>query len=192
MATKILAFAGSSRRDSFNKKLVAIATTGAERQGAEVTRVDLADYPMPLFNQDLEAAEGLPETARAFKALMVDHDGLLIASPEYNSAFSPLLKNTLDWASRSESDSEAPLAAFQGKVAAIMATSPGGLGGLRGLVFLRMLLGNLGITVLPDQQAIPQAFQAFDERGALRDEKRHAAVTALGSKLAQTLTALGH
>ena len=97
---KILAFASSARADSLNKKLVAIAAQGAREAGADVTVVDLADYPMPLFDEDLEAQQGMPDTARAFKHLLMEHDGFLIASPEYNSAFSPLLKNAIDWASR--------------------------------------------------------------------------------------------
>ncbi|MCU7855089.1 MAG: NAD(P)H-dependent oxidoreductase, partial [Candidatus Thiodiazotropha sp. (ex Lucinoma borealis)] len=128
MKPKILAFAGSSRKESFNKRLLAIAVSGAKETGANVTHIDLADYPMPLFNQDLESDEGIPENALKFKRLLADHDAFIIASPEYNSAFSPLLKNVIDWASRAESDDEPPLAAFQGKVAAILATSPGALG----------------------------------------------------------------
>ncbi len=184
---KILAFAGSARKESFNKKLVTIAAEGARQAGAEVTIIDLADYPMPLFDQDLEAEKGMPETAHAFKQLLIEHDGLLIASPEYNSAFSPLLKNAIDWASRATEENEAPLIAYKGKYAAIMATSPGGLGGLRGLVFLRMLLGNIGVTVLPDQQAVPSAFQAFDEAGGLKDEKLQMKITALGGELVHQL-----
>jgi len=182
--SKILAFAGSSRKDSFNKKLVKIAASGAESAGADVTLIDLVDFPMPLFSQDLEKEQGMPEHALKFKKLLVEHDGFLIASPEYNSAFSPLLKNVIDWASRSETENEPPLVAYQAKIAAIMATSPGGLGGIRGLVFLRMLLGNIGVTVIPDQQAIPTAFKAFDDNGALIDEKQHQAILNLGVKLA--------
>ena len=98
--TKILAFAGSARKDSLNKKLLKIAAAGAQTAGADVTLVDLADFELPLFNQDLESEQGMPEKAGEFKRLMIAHDGFLIASPEYNSAFSPLLKNTIDWASR--------------------------------------------------------------------------------------------
>ena len=181
--TKILAFAGSARKRSFNQCLMKIAAAGAERAGAQVTVIDLADYPMPLFDQDLEAESGMPESARLFKQLLMNHDGFLIASPEYNSAFSPLLKNAIDWASRSESTDEPPLVAYRGKMAVIMAASPGALGGLRGLVFLRMLLANLGMLVLPDQMAVANAHQAFDDRGLLIDKKRQQAVTELGSIL---------
>lgn len=183
--TKILAFAGSARKDSWNKLLVKIAAMGATAAGGDVTVIDLADYPMPMFDQDLESENGMPEFAAKFKQLLVEHDGFLIASPEYNSAFSPLLKNAIDWASRSTSDSEPPLVAYSGKCAAIMACSPGGLGGIRGLVFLRMLLGNIGVTVIPDQIAIPSAFQAFAEDGSLVDESKQKSVGALGKKLVE-------
>ena len=180
---KILAFAGSARKDSLNKKLLKIAAAGAEATGADITLVDLADFEMPLFNQDLESERGMPDKAGEFKRLMIAHDGFLIASPEYNSAFSPLLKNTIDWASRSESDDEPPLVAYRGKTAAIMGTSPGGMGGMRGLVMLRMLLGNLGVMVLPDQQAVPNGFQAFNDDGSMRDDKLEKRIRTLGENL---------
>lgn len=182
---KLLAFAGSSRKGSFNKRLVRIAAAGARQAGAEVTLVDLGDYPMPIFNEDLESDRGMPEKAREFKNLMVEHDGFLIASPEYNSSYSPLLKNAIDWASRSESESEAPLSAFRGKTAVLMAASPGGYGGIRGLAVLRMLLANLGVILLPDQVAVPFASRAFLENGSLADEKQQETVIKLGVSLAE-------
>jgi NAD(P)H-dependent FMN reductase len=186
----ILAFAGSSRKGSINKKLVQIAATAAEKEGAQVTVIDLIDYPMPLFNQDLEEEQGMPEKAQEFKALLIAHDGFLIASPEYNSAFSPLLKNVIDWASRAESENEPPLLAFKGKVVSIMATSPGALGGMRGLVFLRMLLNNIGIIVLPEQRTIAKGYQAFSEQGKLIDEKQQLAIENLGVNLVQFVNKL--
>lgn len=180
--SRILAFSGSARDGSFNQKLVQIAALGARQATAEVTLANLANYPMPIFNQDLELAEGMPKSARAFKELLIGHDGFLIASPEYNSAFSPLLKNAIDWASRREGD-EAPLLAFRNKLAVIMSASPGALGGLRGLVFLRMLLGNLGVIVLPDQQAIAQADKAFDVDGNLLDNSKQEMIVNLGVAL---------
>lgn len=184
--SKLLAFAGSARAESFNKQLVKIAVEGAKSVGAEVTYVDLKDYPMPLYNQNLEEKEGLPETVLQFKALMKSHQGFLIACPEYNSSITPLLKNTLDWASRSEAGEEPmSLSCFRGKVAAIMAASPGGLGGLRGLVHVRSILESIGVIVIPDQKAIPSAYQTFDEMGHLRDEKQQIAIASLGSKLAE-------
>lgn len=188
--TKILAFSGSSRKASINQKLVSIAASAAEKQGANVTLINLADYPMPIFNQDLEAEQGMPEKAHDFKKLLIEHDGFLIASPEYNSAFSPLLKNVIDWASRAEVENEPPLQAYRGKYASIMAASPGALGGLRGLVFLRMLLGNLGITVLPGQQAIPHAFKAFENDNKLNDSKQQLAIENLGINLFQAINHL--
>jgi NAD(P)H-dependent FMN reductase len=187
---KILAFAGSARKDSFNKKLVKIAASGAESAGADVTFIDLADFPMPIFDQDLEQEKGMPDNARAFKNLLLAHDGFLIASPEYNSGFSGLLKNAIDWASRAETTDEPPLSAYQGKVAAIMAASPGALGGIRGLVLLRIVLGNIGVTVLPQQQTIPLALKAFDDAGSLVDEAQRKAVMNLGIKLTQVLKKL--
>lgn len=186
---KILAFSGSARNGSYNQKLVQIAALGAQQAGTEVTVVNLADYPMPIFNQDLEMAEGMPKLARTFKELLIAHDGFLIASPEYNSAFSPLLKNAIDWASRRQAD-EAPLLAFRGKIAVIMSASPSALGGLRGLVFLRMLLANIGITVLPDQQTVALADKAFHADGYLLDDAKQEAMIKLGTTLAQQLIAL--
>ncbi|NEP45663.1 MAG: NAD(P)H-dependent oxidoreductase, partial [Okeania sp. SIO2H7] len=136
---KILAFAGSARDGSYNKKLVRVAAEGARKAGAEVTYIDLRDLPMPLYDLDLQAKEGFPANVREFKDLMRAHQGLLIACPEYNGSITPLLKNAIDWASRPEGD-EPMLACFRDKVAAIMSTSPGALGGLRGLAHVRDIL----------------------------------------------------
>ena len=145
---KILAFAGSTRTDSLNKKLVKIAANGAKNVGAEVTFIDLRDYPMPLYDGDLEAKEGLPPNALKLKEIFWQHQGFLIASPEYNSSYSGVLKNTIDWLSRPASSDEPGLSCFVGRVAAIMSTSPGALGGLRGLAALRQLLENIQVIVL--------------------------------------------
>ncbi|MBX3434288.1 MAG: NAD(P)H-dependent oxidoreductase [Pirellulales bacterium] len=177
---KILAFAGSARRDSFNKKLVATAVAQARELGAEVTHVDLRDFPMPLYDGDLEEAEGYPQAADRLYALMKEHSGLLLACPEYNSSITPLLKNTIDWVSRPRAG-DGRLAAYQGKVATLLAASPGELGGLRGLIAVRSILGNIGVTVLPTQVAVAKADKAFAEDGALIDEsaaKRVAAAMA--------------
>jgi NAD(P)H-dependent FMN reductase len=184
---RILAFGGSLRRDSFNRKLAAIAAEGAREAGAEVTLIALRDFPMPLFDQDLEAEIGKPAEAKRLKELFLCHQGLIIASPEYNSSYSAALKNAIDWVSRGDSPDEPPISALAGKSAVIMATSPGGLGGLRGLIPLRMLLGNLGITVLPDQIAISSAYTAFGPDGYLLDPKQEAKVKALGASLAGQL-----
>lgn len=188
-APKILAFAGSTREASYNKKLVKIAAEGAKAAGAEVTYIDLRDLPMPIYDEDLEAKEGIPENARKFKELLKAHQGLLIAAPEYNSSITAVLKNAIDWASRPE-PGEPMLAAFTGKVAAIMSASPGGLGGLRGLIHVRSILSSINVLVLPEQKAISSAFQAFDEEGKLKDPKQQEAVEQLGSKVATLLAKL--
>jgi len=187
---KILAFAGSTRIDSYNKKLVKIAAAGAKAAGAEVTYIDLRDLPLPLFDEDLEAQEGLPANARTFKDLMISHQGLLIASPEYNSSLTAVLKNAIDWASRPADPNEEPLAAFTGKVATIMSASPGALGGLRGLVHLRSILENIKVLVLPDQIAVPKAYEAFNADGTLKDAKRQESIEKLGDSLTKILVKL--
>ena len=187
---KILAFAGSTREASYNKKLVKIAAEGAKAAGAEVTYVDLRDLPMPLYDEDLEAKEGIPENVHKFKELMKANQGLLIACPEYNSSITPVLKNAIDWASRPE-PGEPGLACFTGKVAALMSASPGGLGGLRGLIHVRSILSSINVLVLPAQKTIPSAFQAFDNDGRLKDATQQAAVEPLGSKLATVVAKLG-
>jgi NAD(P)H-dependent FMN reductase len=186
---RILAFAGSARRESFNKQLIKIAAAGAEAAGASVTLVDLAVFELPLFNQDLEAEKGLPEKAVALKKLFVEHDGLLMSCPEYNSSITPLWKNTIDWVSR-QAPGETPLAAFKGKVATIMSASPGKLGGLRGLVHVRSILGNIGVVVLPEQIAISESSGAFTPDGKLQDAKMHESIAGLGRKLAEFLKKL--
>jgi len=184
---RILAFGGSLRRDSFNQKLAAVAAQGAREAGAEVTVIALRDFPMPVFDQDLEAASGLPEPAKRLKQIFRGHHGLIIASPEYNSSITAALKNAIDWVSRAESDDEPSLAAFTDKTAILCAASPGALGGLRGLVHVRAILGNIGVTVLPDQIAVSKAYEAFREDGSLANEQQAARVKGLGAHLATHL-----
>ncbi len=187
---KILVFGGSLRRDSFNQKLAAIAADGAREAGAEVTLIALRDFPLPVFDQDGEDASGKPEAAVRLKAIFREHHGLIIASPEYNSSVTAALKNAIDWVSRADSDDEPMLSALGGKTAVLCAASPGALGGLRGLVHLRSILGNLGITVLPDQLTLSKAYEAFREDGSLIDEKQAVRVKQLGAALARHLAKL--
>jgi NAD(P)H-dependent FMN reductase len=182
-----LAFAGSTRTESFNKRLIRIAVAGAQAAGAQVTLIDLRDYPLPLFDGDLEAREGLPPNGRKLKDLFLANHGLLMSCPEYNSSITGVWKNTIDWVSRPV-PGEAPLNCFDGKVAAIMSASPGALGGLRGLVHVRAILGNIKVLVLPDQVAVTGAGEAFNPDGSLKDPKQHAAVESLGAKLVQLLS----
>ena len=186
---RILAFSGSSRIGSYNQRLVKIAAQAAEDQGAEVTLICLGDYPLPLFNEDAEKDFGPPQNATRLKNLFFRNDGLLIACPEYNSSITPLLKNTIDWVSRPAAG-EPSLAAYQNKTAALLAASPGALGGLRGLVLVRAILGNIGVTVLPDQVAVGSAQTAFSPTGSLLNPELQTRVRALGERLADVIAKL--
>jgi NAD(P)H-dependent FMN reductase len=184
-APKILVFAGSTRSGSYNKLLSKCAAEALRAAGAEVTWLDLRDLALPLYDGDLEEEKGLPDGAKKLKAAMQASDGFLIASPEYNSSITGVLKNAIDWASRTESDDEPSLIAFRGKVAALVSASPGALGGMRGLVTLRSILGNIGVVVLPDQLSISNAHEAFAEGGKLKDEKKAKQLAAIAKSLAQ-------
>jgi len=180
---KIVALAGSLRKDSFNKKLVRIAADAAKHAGAEVTLIDLKDYPLPIFDEDLEKESGVPAKAMELKKLFIGSDAIMISAPEYNSSITAVLKNTIDWLSRPVPN-EAPLAAFTGKTAVLMAASPGALGGLRGLVTVRSILGNIGVILLPEQVAVMKAHEAFNADGTLKDAKQQQSVQKLGERLA--------
>ena len=186
---RILAFSGSTRRESFNGRLIRFAASRFEAAGADVTRLDLGDYPLPIFNQDDEAEQGSPAGLAALKDLFEAHDGIAIACPEYNSSITPLLKNTLDWLSRKHGD-EASMRAYRGKTAALFSASGGRLGGMRGLVHVRAILNNLGVLVLPDQLAVAAAHQAFDDRGELVDESQRNSVDRIAEKFIDTLQRL--
>ena len=183
---KVLAFAGSARRDSLNKRLSRLAAARARLAGLEVTWIDLRDYPLPLYDGDLEAENGIPDDGRKLRALLDQHQGLIVVSPEYNSSITPLMKNTLDWISRRDGDIDG-LASFRNKVALVMSASPGGFGGMRSLALMSQLLSHLGVTVLPEQLALPRAHEAFDDTGALKDEQMHKRLDDMVQRLAQVL-----
>lgn len=166
----VLAFSGSLREGSLNKKLVNEAADMARQMGANVTVIDLKDYPMPFYDADLEAKEGMPAKARQFRQLLQKNEVILIASPEYNGSVTAVLKNAIDWASRSE-EGGSSRGAFKGKKIAIMSASPGSGGGARCLNHLRAILENIGGTVLQQQVVVPNATTAFDEQGHLKDLK---------------------
>ena len=187
---KILAFAGATRTESWNKKLIKIAAAGATAAGAQVTLIDLRDYPLPLYDGDLEEKDGIPENGMKLKALFLEHRGLLLSSPEYNSSITGVLKNTIDWVSRS-SPGEKPLAAYANKVVGLVSASPGALGGMRALVHLRAILGNIKCLVLPEQASVSKAPEAFNPDGTLKDEKQRASVEGVGKALATLLAKLG-
>ncbi len=180
---KILAFSGSSRVGSLNKKLLSLAVAGARAAGAEVTELDLRDLALPIFDEDIEK-KGYPDGVKKLKDLMYRHPGYLIASPEYNSSLSPLLKNALDWASRPD-PGMGSLACFVGKVIGLVGTSPGDFGAIRGLVHLRAVLGHMKAVVIPEQVAIPRGHLAFNEDGTLKDANLQKAVAKVGSDTAQ-------
>ena len=186
---RVLAFSGSTRTGSYNKMLAKIAAEGARRAGAEVTYVDLRDFPMPLYDGDIQKEFGFPEPVRALRQLFLEHQGLLIASPEYNGSYSGVLKNTIDWLSRG--DGELPvLACFQDKVAALMSASTGALGGIRGLNHLRAMLSSINILVLPGQRAVSKAAEVFDTEGGMADAKLRSGVEQLGGRLVDVLARL--
>ncbi|MFQ5753294.1 MAG: NADPH-dependent FMN reductase, partial [bacterium] len=158
--------------------------------GADVTLVDLADYRLPLYDGDQEKEGGLPEKAKELKRLFIEHEGFLFSSPEYNSSVSGVFKNAIDWVSRPEKEDPVSLVAFSGKVVALMSASPGALGGLRGLVHLRAILGNIYSLVLPDQITVSKAHKAFNEDGQLKDPNQLEKVLGLGATLTEMLIKL--
>lgn len=168
---RLLFFAGSTRDGSFNRKLASLAHHIAAANGIEAVKAELKDYPMPLYDADLEAKEGPPERARAFKALLGEYQGVFIASPEYNSSITPLLKNTLDWVSRVRDKGETGLEIYRSRVFAISGASPGYYGTMRSLLHLRQILEiGMGAAVIPQQIAVPRAMEAFEEDGSLKDK----------------------
>lgn len=187
MPIKILAFAGSTRLRSYNKMLVKYAAQVAEQQGAQVSQIDLRDYPLPLYNGDLEEQSGIPENALQIRSLLRENHGVLLSCPEYNSAISAVLKNTIDWVSR-PIPGDPPLVAFSGKTAALLAATPGSLSGIRTLVSVRTILGNIGMIVIPKQYGLGSAAQAFDASGTLLDETAQKQVTEVVRQLV-TVTA---
>jgi chromate reductase, NAD(P)H dehydrogenase (quinone) len=169
--TRLLFVAGASRTASLNKRLARLGAEIANANGIHSTFADLGDYPMPLYDGDLEAAEGPPENARKLKALFEVHHGIFIVSPEYNASIPPLLKNAIDWVSRVRNPGEQPLAVFKTRVFALGSASPGGFGGIRGLTVLRQTLEiGTGALVLPDQFSVPRANTAFGDNGHLADK----------------------
>lgn len=168
---RLLFFAGSTREGSYNKKLAWLARLIASANGIEGVFVDLKDYPMPLYNGDLEAEQGPPLKAQEFKALLGEYQGVFIASPEYNSSVTPLLKNTLDWVTRVRAKGETGLEVYKTRVFAISGASPGYYGTMRSLLHLRQILEvGIGATVIPQQLALPRAGDAFLEDGSLKDK----------------------
>lgn len=183
---RILALAGATRTNSWNKKLIRAGADAVRRAGGEVTLIDLRDFAMPLYDGDLEAQDGLPPGARELKRLMVEHHGFLISAPEYNSSISAVLKNAIDWVSRPQPN-ELSAVAFRGKVAALLAASPGNLGGIRGLFAVRQILTVLGTLVIPTQFGLARANEAFTEDGSLKDAGQQKTVDTVASELVSVI-----
>lgn len=158
---KILAFAGSLRKHSFNKRVLHVAIQGAEKAGAEVTYIDLNDFPMPIYNADHQTNNGFDENALQLQDLLARQDGLLIATPAYNGSISAALKNVIDWTSR-PNDRYQKADIYPGKMAAIISASPGSLGGIRALAHLRGILSSVNVHVLPSEVAVPFVSDRFD------------------------------
>ena len=183
-APKILVLAGSIRTGSFNARLAALAAKELALAEADVTLISLADFPMPLYDGDLEAASGPPQNAYKLKRLMCLQQGVFIASPEYNASITPLLKNALDWVSRVREGREPPLAAYKGRAFALGAASNGTYGGMRSLIALRQVLElGCGALVIPEQLAVREAASAFDEMDNLKDERTAGLLQAVVKRL---------
>jgi chromate reductase, NAD(P)H dehydrogenase (quinone) len=183
---RVLVFAGSNRTGAYSGRLAGAAAIELGKAGADVTRMSLIDYPLPIMDEDLEREKGIPDNAYRLARLFAVHDGILICSPEYNASIPPLLKNTLDWVSRISKDNGKPLKPFSGKIAALCSSSDGAFAGIRGLIHLRAVTVNLGMTVISEQCSIAQASEAFDDNGLLRMPRSQAAL----AKVAQSLTSL--
>lgn len=184
---KVLAFSGSLRDASYNQRLVKVAAEGARDAGAEVEVITLRDFPMPMFDEDLEDTSGKPDEAKRLKSLFLGSDGFLIASPEYNSMITGALKNAIDWVSRPDSPEEEPLSALRGRKAAIISASPGGYGGSRSLGFLREFLGNMHVDVIAEQFSLAKAHEAFAVGGGLIDAEDRQKARNVGIALAKAL-----
>jgi len=184
--TRIVAFAGSLKKESLNHKLIMAAAKQAQLAGAQVEVLSLADFDIPLFNEDIEQ-QGPVAAVEAFKDKIRSADGLLVASPDYNGSISGVLKNALDWASRTAPEATP---AFANTTVALLATSPGGLGGIRALPHVRQIFVGMGALVLTPQLALGGAYQAFDAQGDLADEGMAAQLTNLTQELVTTASKL--
>ena len=188
MTPKILAFAGSLRKGSYNNMTVKIAEQGAIEAGAEVTHINLREIPLPLFDEDLEA-EGMPDNVIVWKELFKSHHGILISCPEYNSSITGVFKNLIDWISRPV-PGEFDFEPFVGKVCSVMSASPGAFGGLRGLPMNRALLSHVQMIVLPEHVAVTKAGDAFNEDGTFKDPKMTERIQKLGRNTVEVIRKL--
>ena len=182
-ALKILVIPGSQRTGSLNAKLAAVAAHALAREGAEVTRISLSDFPLPIYDGDLQAKSGVPKHAVNLKRMMSAHHGVLIVTPEYNSSVPALLKNAIDWISRVQDAHETRGQVFRDRVFAIASASGNRLGGARALAALRLILSACHAQVIPNQLALPFAEDAYDEMDRLKNTADADALKALARQL---------
>lgn len=168
---KILVFAGSVRTGAYSGKTADAAMKELALRGARVSRISLADYPLPIMDEDLERQKGVPENAGKLARLFSEHDGVLIATPEYNGSIPPLLKNTIDWISRVKTSRSEAVQPFVGKTAAICSSSEGHFAGIRSASHLRAVLSHIQMEVISPQVSVPHGAEAFDENGDFREER---------------------
>jgi NAD(P)H-dependent FMN reductase len=183
MTPKILVFAGSIRTGAYSGKTADIAQRELALQGADVTRISLADYPLPIMDEDLEAENGIPDNAVKLARLFVAHDGILIATPEYNGSIPPLLKNSIDWVSRVREDGGRPLKPLPGRVVALCSSSNGHFAGIRSASHLRQMLTHIQMDVIAPQVSVPDGGEAFDENGDFVSERLRKGMTRLCAAL---------
>ena len=167
---KILVIPGSLRTGSHNVRLAAVAAHAFAQAGVEVTRISLADFPLPIYDGDLQAKSGVPKNAVNLKRMMAAHHGILLVSPEYNSSVPPLVKNTIDWITRVQDPHESRGQVFRDRPFAIAAASEGRLGGTRALAALRLILAACHAAVIPNQLALSFADQAYDDMDRLKSQ----------------------
>jgi NAD(P)H-dependent FMN reductase len=189
MAIRVLVIPGSTRTDAFSKKLARAAGKLVAQAGAEATVIDLRDFAMPLYDGDLETSEGVPEGAVRLRGVVKVHEALMVCTAEYNSSLPAVLKNTIDWLSRPYA-AEPGVSVFKHKTAAVLSSSPGALGGMRGLVHLRQILMNLGVLVITEQFSLSNAASAFAADGSLVDGKHTATVLGIAQRLVHVTSRL--
>lgn len=189
---KILVVPGSLRTGSYNVRLAALMAKELTIAEAEVTRISLADYPLPIYDADLETKGGPPANAVKLKQMITAHQGVFIAGPEYNASITPLLKNALDWVSRVRERGEPALAAYKNRAFALGSASPGRFGGMRSLLAMRQVLEiGCGALVIPDQISVAQADQAFDELDNLKDGRAADQLRAVARRLIDMARLMG-
>ncbi|MEA2920222.1 MAG: hypothetical protein QOF07_185 [Bradyrhizobium sp.] len=182
-ALKILIIPGSLRTGSHNARLAAAAGYQFAQAGVDVTRISLGDFPLPLYDGDLQTRSGVPKNAVNLKRMIGAHHGVLIVTPEYNSSVPPLVKNTIDWVSRVQDAPEARGQVFRERAFAIAAASESRLGGARALAALRLVLTACHASVIPNQLALPFAAEAYDDMDRLKHPADSEALGALVRQL---------